>query len=65
MKFKELPQETQSCAAQTLLTVISAHGVGVCEGNPDKLGEFVATAFIAMERYDSAPVVKIGDSNPT
>ncbi|MDV1856386.1 hypothetical protein RZR38_11510 [Citrobacter freundii] len=61
MKFNELSSESRSQAKIALGQLIVARreeGVAGCEN----LGRCVAAAFIAMERHDGAPEVKIGDN---
>lgn len=54
MKFAELSPENQSCAAQALASILTNCGA-VTEADVKQFGEFVATAFIAMETFDSTP----------
>ncbi|MDU1195652.1 hypothetical protein [Kluyvera ascorbata] len=54
MKFNELSSESRSQAKIALGQLIVACGESV-GANRETLGRSVAAAFIAMERYDSAP----------
>ena len=62
MLFYELSCDSRSQAKIGLGQLIVARGgegVAGCEN----LGRCVAAAFIAMERHDSAPKIKIGDND--
>ncbi len=60
MKFNELSLESRSQAKIALGQLIVARGESE-EAKCERLGRSVASAFIAMERHDSAPEVKISD----
>lgn len=71
MNFKELSESSKERAAEALCAILVS-SKDHAEENAKTTGEFVCAAFIAMERFDSAPdvaantsKVKIGDSGPT
>lgn len=71
MKFCELSEQSKNKAREALCAILSTSSVG-SEEKAKAIGECVSSAFLAMERFDSAPdvasdssKVKIGDSRPT
>ncbi|MCT4713233.1 hypothetical protein MUA04_23975 [Enterobacteriaceae bacterium H11S18] len=62
MKFEELPGETKSHARAALAQLLAGQ-TEVSESMCEILGRSVAAAFVEMERFDGAPVVKIGDGS--
>lgn len=62
MKFQELPGETKSHARAALAQLLAGQ-TEVSESMCEILGRSVAAAFVEMERFDDAPVVKIGDES--
>ncbi len=62
MKFTELTEHSKQRARDALYAILTSS----CVGGEDKAkaaGEFVSSAFLAMERFNSAPDV-CGDSKP-
>lgn len=60
MKFFELTKESQSCAKEALKELILRQPANQSRGFKN-LAEDVADAFVAMERHESTPEIKIGD----
>lgn len=56
MKFEELSEDMKSQASVALKDAISRRSL-LGDAEAKRLGEAVATAFIAMGRHDSAPDV--------
>lgn len=70
MKFYELSEQSKAKAREALCAILS-NSSGCGEEKAKAAGEFVCSAFVALERFDSAPdvaadssKVKIGDSRP-
>lgn len=62
MNFKELSEPSKERAVEALCAILASSGVHT-EEKAKTAGEFVCAAFVAMERFDSAPDV-CGDSKP-
>ncbi|WP_413535046.1 hypothetical protein [Rahnella inusitata] len=70
MKFSELTEPSKVRARDALYAILANSSIGG-EDKAKAAGEFVCSAFLAMERFDRAPdvaadssKVKIGDSRP-
>ncbi|CAM7153762.1 hypothetical protein VBK25_14980 [Enterobacter hormaechei] len=61
MKFNELSSDSRSQAKITLGQLIVARANSGVD-DFENLGRCIAAAFIAMERHDSAPEVKVDDN---
>lgn len=56
MKFQELSEQSKDKAREALSAILATASVG-SEDKAKAAGEFVCSAFLAMERFDSAPDV--------
>ncbi|CNK73789.1 Uncharacterised protein [Yersinia enterocolitica] len=61
MRFTELTEQSKERARDALCSILMSSGISG-EDKAKAAGELVCSAFLAMERFDGAPNVKIGDS---
>ena len=57
MKFSELPEESKDRAREALCAMLISTGSPMNLEQSKVLGEYVSSAFIAMEHHDGAPDV--------